>query len=382
MDEQRPTRRGRRRDRLVYLGSHPVLFALLAATRRAPVRRIGRTVLVHDAAPFAQALRRVPLDRSAERTTAGTARRATGGDGFLFDQDGAGHRRTRRAAASVYGADGVVRLRPVWLDVLRRRLVPLGDGAEVDVVDLVAELAGASTAAMLDVSVSAHALTAAARSAAAHAAREHLPGLRWPGRAARDRAATASAAAELARLLGGPADEAARAGMLAVASVNTTVAAIPRAVAWCADDRLWPAADRADSRAVLVSELLRVTAPSPVLPRVVARAAELAGTAGRAGSRLRSGTRLRAGDRLLLVARHAARADAPHPNPDAPVPVAVGHLVFGTGAHHCPGARLAHAQLDDVLAALAPYRPVVTGARVDRRSALPGWARLTVRATR
>ncbi|WFE19796.1 cytochrome P450 [Solwaraspora sp. WMMD937] len=376
MDEQRPTRRGRRRDRLVYLGSHPVLFALLAATRRAPVRRIGRIVLVHDAAPFADALRRVPLDRSAERTTAGAARRATGGDGFLFDQDGAGHRQTRRGAASVFGADGVARLRPVWLEVLRRRLAPLGDGGEVDVVDLVAELSGASTAAMLDVSVPAHALTAAARSAAALAARGHLPGLRWPGRARRDRAATASAAAELTRLLGGPADEAARAGMLAVASINTTVAAIPRAVAWCADDRLWPAADRADSRTVLVAELLRVTAPSPVLPRVVAGAAEPTSTAELAG------TRLRAGDRLLLVARHAARADAPHPNPDAPVPVAVGHLVFGTGAHHCPGARLAHAQLDDVLAALAPYRPVVTGARVDRRSALPGWARLTVRATR
>ncbi|MFY1694545.1 MULTISPECIES: cytochrome P450 [unclassified Solwaraspora] len=377
MSEPRPhPGRGRRRDRRVYLASHPVLFALLSAGRRVPVRRIGRTVLVHHATPFADALRRVPLDRSAERTTAGAARRATGGGEFLFDQDGSGHRRTRRDTATVFGSDGVARLRPVWLDVLRRRLAPLGDGAEIDIVDVVAELAGAATLALLDVDVAAgtaatpgHALTAAARAAAATAARHHLPGLRWPGRARRDQRATARAAAELARLLGAAPQEAARTSMLAVASINTTMAAIPRAVAWCADDRWWAAATDAGSRDALVAELLRVTAASPVLPRVAAGAAELAGVP------------VRAGDRLLLVARNAVRAGRPAPDPGTPVPAAVGQLVFGTGPHRCPGARLAHAQLADVLAVLAPYRPVVTGARVDRRSALPGWARLTVRAT-
>ncbi|MFV2021060.1 cytochrome P450 [Micromonospora sp. LOL_023] len=362
--------RGRRRDRRVYLVSHPVLFALLAASRQAPVRRLGRTVLVHAPGPYADALRRVPLDRLAEGTTAGAAQRATGTGGFLFDEDGADHRQARRDAATVFGSDGVSRLRPVWLEVLRRRFAPLADGAEVDVVDVVAELSGASTAALLAVAVPAHALTAAARAAAITAARGHLPGLRWPGGARRDRAATARAAAALAELLGVPAGDAGRASMLAVASVNTTMAAIPRAVAWCADDGLWPAADSAGTRAALVAEMLRVTAPSPVLPRVAAGAAELAGT------------RVRAGDRLLLVARHAARAGAPRPDPADPVPAAIGQLVFGTGPHRCPGARLAQAQLDDVLAELAPYRPVVTGARVDRRSALPGWARLTLRAAR
>jgi cytochrome P450 len=59
----------------------------------------------------------------------------------------------------------------------------------------------------------------------------------------------------------------------------------------------------------------------------------------------------------------------------------VAQLVFGAGAHACPGARLARAQLDDTLAALAPHRPTVVRARVDRGAALPGWRSLTVRAT-
>jgi cytochrome P450 len=58
----------------------------------------------------------------------------------------------------------------------------------------------------------------------------------------------------------------------------------------------------------------------------------------------------------------------------------VAQLVFGAGPHACPGARLARAQLADTLRALAPYRPVVVRARADRRAALPGWARLVVRA--
>ncbi|MDG4766634.1 cytochrome P450 [Solwaraspora sp. WMMD406] len=364
--------RGRRRDRQVYLATHPVLFAAMAMTRRAPVLRIGRTVVVHGAEAYTDALRRVPLDRLADGTTAGAAHRAISGDaeGFFFDQDGRGHRQDRRTAATVFSSDGVARLRPVWQEVLRRRLVPLSDGGEVDIVDVVAELTGASTVALLGVPADPRALADAARSAAAAATRGHLPGLRWPSRTRRDHAATAVAAARLATLLGLPPERSARASMLAVASVNTTLAAIPRAVAWCADDGLWSVADDPRRRPALVTELLRVTAPSPVLPRFAAAAGQVGHVA------------VQPGDRLLLVARHASRAGRPDPDPAAPVAAGIAQLVFGTGPHACPGARMARAQLDDVLAALAPYRPVVTGARVDRRAALPGWARLRIRAGR
>ncbi|MEU9706977.1 cytochrome P450, partial [Streptomyces sp. NPDC047981] len=186
-----------------------------------------------------------------------------------------------------------------------------------------------------------------------------------PHRDARSSAETAAAAPAPAA----PHADVALRAMIAVAAVNTTVAALPRAVAWCADGRLWDEAGDDRLRGALVGELFRVTAPSPLLPRVAAADAVLGGRP------------VRAGDRLLLVARHAVGAPAGLPDARRPAPAAVARLVFGAGPHACPGARLALAQLDDVLAALAPYRPAVVGARVDRRAALPGWRRLTVRAT-
>jgi cytochrome P450 len=155
--------------------------------------------------------------------------------------------------------------------------------------------------------------------------------------------------------------------MLATAAVNTMVAALPRAVVWCATDDLWPAAADPGTRPALVDDLLRVLAPAPLLPRVAA------------GGGVVGGRPVRAGDRLILVTRHAAGAHRGGPDPAAPAPSQVSQLVFGAGPHACPGARLARAQLADALAALAPYRPVVTRIRVDRGSALPGWSTVEVR---
>jgi cytochrome P450 len=360
--------RARRRDRRVYLRSHPVLFALLAATRRSRAVRLGGTVLAHSRAAFVDGLTRVPLDRTADGTTGGAAGRLTGG-GLLFDQEGDDHRGARRRLAESLSADGVARLRPVWLDVLDRRLAPLADGRPVDLVDVAAELSGATAAALLELDVDARSLATAARAAAAAGAREHLPGLRLPGA----RPAAQRAAAHLNELLAtaSPEDGSAPDGltaMLAVAAINTTVAGLPRAAAWCADADLWAYAET-DLEA-LTSELLRVTAPTPLLPRVAAASGSLAGRP------------VRRGDRLILVARHAVDGHRRDPSPAEPAPPQVAQLVFGAGPHACPGARLARLQLADALAALAPYHPIVHTARVDRRSALPGWATLTVVPTR
>jgi len=133
--------RARRADRAVYLRSHPLLFALLAATRRRPLLRLGRTVLVHHPDAYREVLTRIPLDRAAERTTGGTAAHLIGGS-LLFDQQGDEHRAARRELAPLLGPTGAAALRPRWQRILDRHLGDLT--APVDLVPAVRELAGAT----------------------------------------------------------------------------------------------------------------------------------------------------------------------------------------------------------------------------------------------
>jgi cytochrome P450 len=256
----------------------------------------------------------------------------------------------------------VEQLRPVWARPLDDRIAALAAGRPVDIVPLVVEMAGATAAALLDLDVDPLALAAAAREAAATAARAHLPGL---GRRRAARRAEDAAARLLELVAPGDSAGAGLAAMVAAASVNTTVAALPRAAAWASRDDLWAHAQDP----VLADELLRVIAPAPLLPRVAAGPGELAG-----------GCPVRTGDRMLLITRHAAGAHDRDPDPSCPAPAQTAQLVFGAGAHFCPGARLARAQLHDLLAGLAPHRPVVLRARADRRSALPGWQSLVMAA--
>ncbi|MEU3727569.1 cytochrome P450, partial [Streptomyces sp. NPDC031705] len=177
--------RARRRDRRVYLRSHPLLFGLLAATRGRSVRRIGGTVLVHGADAYREALTRIPLDRTAAGTTGGAAREALrGAGGVLFDQEGGGHRAGRRSLAEGLGAAGVEGLRARWRPLLERGCAPLGRGAEVDVVALARKLAGTVAGALLESGAEPRALARAAADAAAASVRSHLPGPPRPGAAA------------------------------------------------------------------------------------------------------------------------------------------------------------------------------------------------------
>lgn len=372
-DAQAAARLARARDRRVYLASHPVIFALLAATRGQAVTRLGGIVLVQGTSAFRQVLTEVRLDRTAEQTTGGLAHELIP-DGVLFDQEGQAHRDTRRSLSADLSTAGIERLRPLWRAVLSERFAPLACGKPVDLTQIAAEVSGATVCALLGLDADPLLVARLTAAVAAAAARAHLPGLPRPGSARELAAATdrlmqvVDAGRPGASAGAGQPGAGGAAVMLAIAAVNTTIAGLPRAVAWCADCGLWADAASDARRDLLTSELLRVTAPTALLPRVAA-----------AGGTV-DGVEIRPGDRLMLVARHAAGAHRDPPDCSRPAPAQVAQLVFGAGPHACPGAALARAQLADTLELLAPHQPRVVRARADRRSALPGWRSLVIQA--
>jgi cytochrome P450 len=346
-----PAVRARGRDRRVYTAGHPVLLGLLTATRRLPVVRVGRTVLVHGTDAFRDVLLHVPLDRLAPGTTGGAARALDAAD-VLFDQSGVDHRAARRALAADLGSAGVHRLRPTWTPLLDAAASAVGAGERVDVVALARRLAGTTAAAPARRRRRPDALADVALAAAAAAVGSHLPSARagTDPRVALDGSSRSSAR---------PRHD----GRLA--TVSTTVAAVPRA------------SPGQPMRGCGLPPPTRSCAPPwspsccaswPPAPSCRVR---------RPRTRTSADRRVRRGDRLVLVARSAARSVV-DPDPTAPQPAAVQSLVFGAGPHACPGAALARAQLADVLAAFAPYAPHVVRAEPDRTAALPAWAVLEV----
>jgi cytochrome P450 len=331
------------------------LFAGISALRGCGVVRVGSRVVVNDADALREVLTRVPLDRVSDRTTGGVIRRHDVHDA-IFDEAGAQHRASRRDLARRLDASGVAALREVWTPVLAEADATLRSGGELDMCVVADEIAGRTTAALLGLDLSPACsleLARAARATAAAAAAGGIPSLRR--RRFRD---------PLAELLGDSVDG--QGTMLAMAAVTTTHATLPRAVAWVADDGLWPEATDDARRAVLVRELLRVLAPTPLLPRVPAQRCRV------------GGRRVSPSDQLVLMVRHAVDAHSRGPSVRCPAPEAMSQLVFGVGSHACPGAGLARAQLADTLAMLAPSKPRVVSARADRGGALPAWSSLRI----
>lgn len=347
------------RDEQVYTAAHPVLFRLLQVTRRRSVIRLGRRVIVNDADLIRGVLTDLPLDRVSDRTTGGLLR-AHAGAGTLFDEVGDEHRAGRRAIAKRLGPSGRAPLRDAWTPVLDQARQRLDQGDRLDVCDLAIHIAGATALAILGrTDCDPNEVARAALADAAAAAATEIPGLR--------RRPSQRPGASLERIM--PVRTPLETTLL-VAAVNTTVATIPRAVAWTADAQLWSSIERDGQIDVLVAELLRVLAPTPLLPRVPLAT----GQVGRYA--------VGPDDQLALFIRRAVRADSEDPDVHSPQPDRIQQLVFGAGPHACPGAGVARAQLNDVLTALAPLRPIVIDAVVDRRSALPSWAHLVIRARR
>ncbi|MEO9324119.1 hypothetical protein ABFT23_11545 [Nocardioides sp. C4-1] len=350
--------KARRRDRQVYTASHPVLFRLLSRTASRPVRRLGSRVVVNGYDEARHVLTKVPLDRTDARTTGGAIRKHEG-EGALFDESGEAHRASRRSLAERLDHRGVLELKRHYRPPIDDAVDLLRAGHEVDVCEVADAVAGRTVDALLDLGLTPSQSTdlarAARRTASAAAAAElpSVPGRRRPPY--RD---------HLAETFGGRVDPLGK--MLALAAVTTTYAAVPRAVAWVADEGWWDLCRDETLLPVLVDELLRVLAPTPLLPRVPAGPAVVGGVA------------VSPDDQLVLVVRHAVEAHRRDPSVDDPAPRAQSALVFGAGPHACPGAALARAQLADVLGALALQPSRVVRAVPDRHAALPAWRELRI----
>jgi cytochrome P450 len=150
---------------------------------------------------------------------------------------------------------------------------------------------------------------------------------------------------------------------------ETIVSYLPRLLALCHDTG-WMSrlvADRARADAV-IAEAFRVTVPTPVMLRSVARPA-------RVGS-----VTVRPGDRIVIATISCARAYGPF-DPDRPHPKELRQLWFGAGPHFCLGMPLAKAEIDAVLGMILDLGGVrVVSRAVARRVLIPGYQRLVVRA--
>ncbi|MFE7097766.1 cytochrome P450 [Streptomyces erythrochromogenes] len=156
-------------------------------------------------------------------------------------------------------------------------------------------------------------------------------------------------------------------GAFLLTGTETLVSFIPRLIAICHDtgllDRL---RDGTADTAAVIEEALRVTVPSPVMLRSVARATEVGGVPVAPGDRVVVAT-------LLCAAAYGGF------DPGRPHPPELRRLWFGAGPHFCIGMPLAMAQIRAVLDAVLAAGPVVVaGRRTARRVLIPGYARLTL----
>ncbi|MCS5715208.1 NAD-dependent epimerase/dehydratase family protein [Herbiconiux sp. CPCC 205716] len=163
-------------------------------------------------------------------------------------------------------------------------------------------------------------------------------------------------------------------GAFVLTGTETLVSYLPRLVAILADTG-WLDVLAHDRRLLdaAIGEGLRVTTPSPVMLRSVARAA-------RVGER-----DVHPGDRLVLATflanRGAGRFD-PVANPAA----SLKQLWFGAGAHFCLGAPLAMTQIQRTIGAVldahAEAPLTITGRRAQRGALIPAYRSLTLERAR
>ncbi|GGV03206.1 cytochrome P450 [Streptomyces albospinus] len=372
----------------VQTSAHPVAYRLLRAiAARGPVVRVPRVgVVVSDAA-----LAREVLCDTAHFTKTGPGSPAdlwtpVLGPSVLLNMEGADHAALRRRLSGLftpgYVAALCARVLAQPLAELPRRLAA---GAEVDLVHVAQTCAGAAICEIVGLPPEPGRFGGAHAEAAEVTRTVRLWRHGMTGRQvarAREVLGRLTASAVTAYRRGGEetlpgrlrglglTEEEARGavGAFLLTGTETLVSFIPRLVALCHDaDLLDRLADGTADLDTVVEEALRITVPSPVMLRSVARSAEIGGVP------------VAPGDRVVVATLLCAQAYGPFA-PERPHPPELRRLWFGAGPHFCLGMPLAMAQIRAVLTAALAAGPIaVTGRRAARRVLIPGYARLTIK---
>ncbi len=159
-----------------------------------------------------------------------------------------------------------------------------------------------------------------------------------------------------------------------IAGTETVTTAVPRAIALLIDSGQQSAL-RAEPKLMqgAVDEALRVTVPTPVNLRSVARDCEV------------RGVRFRTGERVMLLTYNILKHANTYPHPRRfdirrQHPPSARNLWFGAGHHFCLGFALAQREMKLVLGAIAslPAELRVRRRSYARGSLIPGYSRLEV----
>jgi cytochrome P450 len=390
------------RDRRLYLAAHPFAYPLLRLlARRGPVVRLpGIGVAVNDAALAREILMDTGSFRKDGPGSAGELWTAVLGPSVLLNMEGEAHRAMRRRLAELFTPSSAARLCAEVLDEPLHRLdARLASGAPVDLVEVTRMAAGAVICELVGIRVPGDAAArerayldyyrrasqiiamvrmttrsfSPAQLARAHAVLDPIADIAARAWAEGDD----STVVGRMRLLGVSEQEARGAvGAFFITGTETVATAFPRLVALLHDSGRAAALGesvRAGAEGPLdaaIDEALRVTTPTPVMLRSVAKPARIGPVA------------VRPGHRILIVTHNCAIAGGGF-DPGRPQTAQIRHLWFGAGPHFCLGYPLAVAELRALARTVLTHAPFrVIRRRPARRVLLPAYARLDIAGSR
>lgn len=375
----------RRHERRLLRAAHPLAFPLVEAVPGPATRLPGLGVIVKDPALLRSTLMDTESFRKVGPGSSGELWTPVLGPRILLNMEGADHFALRRKLAPLFSPSFVDDLVADALGSGTRRLAErVRKGEAVDVVAhakwaasaVISRLVGLDTDVVNDdffrrsAEITGYVSLARPRLTPRQTARARAVLGELDEHAARAYAGDETTVPGRMRALGLDEREALGAvGAFVLTGTETLVSFIPRLTAILADTG-WHARLAADPSLIepALAEALRVTTPTPVMVRSVARPARI------------GAVEVRPGERVVLGTYWANRALGDF-DPEGQPAAQLKQLWFGAGVHFCIGAPLAMAQIRTTLAAMleTPELRVVERRRA-RGVLIPSYTRLVVRA--